>query len=546
MDKQKSKIEFAAIFGFLAIFILLFTNGFSQRIFAQDAEVDVYQKLDPIGVVLDKIQTDYVHQPDLDKIVEGALIGIMSSLDRHSSFINTADLETMREETKGEFFGIGVTIKPDDDNNIMVFAPVEGSPAAEAGLLPGDLIVAIDGVSTMGMTTSDAADKIRGPNGTPVVLSILRKKDGGGEPDVFDVTVKRGRVSLESVKEVRLLDNNVGYMRISDFKESTARDMRKYLKEYVDKGMQAFVLDLRWNPGGLLNSSKEVSELFLPKGSLVTYTKGRERENGQKNPEDMELHTEERPVLPPDMPIVLLVNESTASSSEIVTGALQYYERALVLGEKTFGKGSVQTIIPLPQPPSTALRLTTALYYTPADVTINHQGILPDIEVPMPMEDERRLWVQMAASASKDPATVHEQNHGSITNGGTPEVAKTEEEKAREEELLVKIQEEFSAEAAQTLRDFVATNDAELVINDGQLQRAIEILKEDTVWEHLVKKYHRNVHETQMAAEDASDRSEEERRMTIEAAIGDTEAVPPHAPEGGDALKKEPAQDPAL
>ncbi|MBI2435715.1 MAG: S41 family peptidase [Candidatus Hydrogenedentes bacterium] len=549
MEKHKSRSEFVSLLAFLVAFVLVFTNGFSQRIFAQEESEDVYQQIEPVGDVLDKIQTDYVMRADLDKLVQGALIGIMSSLDRHSSFINAQDLETMREDTKGEFFGIGVSIKPDDNNNIMVFAPIEGSPAAEAGLLPGDLIIAIDGISTEGMTTADAADKIRGPKGTPVKLTLLRKKNGGGEPDILEVSVKRDKVPLESVKEARILDGGIGYMRISDFKENTAGDMKERLKKFVDQGMRAFILDLRWNPGGLLNASKEVSELFLPKGSLVTYTKGRERDEHRKNPDDMELYTEDRPVLPPEMPIVVLVNESTASSSEIVTGALQYHQRGLILGEKTFGKGSVQTIIPLVKPVSTALRLTTALYYTPADVTINHQGILPDLEVPMSIEEERELWVQLVTSAAEDPARTHEQNHGSITNGVHEQPAKSQEKLAREEALLVQIQDEFGAEAADALREYVKGEEKkQATIEDTQLERAVAILREDSVWEHLIQKYHRDVHETQVAADVTSERSEEERLLVIEASVQGEEQAPAPTSKDESAPKGEekPAPAPSL
>ena len=479
MQKRNSKAEFVALSTFLVGLVMMLTNGFSGVILAQDNEVDVYQKIDPIGDVLAKIQDEYVLDADLDKVVEGALIGMMSSLDRHSSFISATDLEMMREETKGEFFGIGVSINVDEEKNVYVFSPIEGSPAALAGLQAGDIIIAIDDLSAQGMTTADVADKIRGPKGTTVKITVLRKKEGAEIPEKLDFTVKRDKVPIESIKEARLLDNGIGYIRISDFKESTSRDLRKRLTEFLDKGMKGFVLDLRWNPGGLLNASKDVSELFLPKGSLVTYTKGRQRPDGRANMEDMKLYTESNPVLPPGLPVVLLVNESTASSSEIVTGALQYYQRALIVGEKTFGKGSVQTIIPLNSPRDTALRLTTALYYTPADVTINHQGILPDVPVEMADEQEAGLFLQMRDSALENPANLNAQNHGGITGN---EVTDT-------------------------------------TVDDTQLRRAIEMLQEDAVWENLIKKYHRDVHETQMAAESAEELSTDQRRAIIEAQV---------------------------
>jgi len=460
MHKRNSRLEFAALAVFLAGTVLLLTNGFAGRINAADNRVDVYQQIEPIGSVIDTIMREYVGEVEVDKVVEGALSGMLQSLDRHSSFISVEDLQLMREDTRGEFEGIGVSIRLDDDDNVSVVTPIAGSPAAQAGLLPYDIIAAIDGISTFGMTTADAAEKIRGPKGTTVTLTILRKAvEPGGDDRELEITVKRDKVPLESIKEAGLIDGDIGYIRISDFKENTARDIRNRLREMLDDGMEAFILDLRWNPGGLLTSSKEVAQLFLPRNSLVTYTKGRTRADGSPSRDDMQLYTEGRPVLPPDFPVIVLVNENTASSAEIVTGALQYHQRALIVGEKTFGKGSVQTIIPLENPPRTALRLTTALYYTPADVTIDQQGILPDVEVPMSIEMERALGEQMFQSFTDDPMSPGIQNHGTVT-GAEP---------------------------------------SEDLVEDIQLQRAVEILREDRVWDRLLQKYHRDVGETQVA-----------------------------------------------
>ncbi len=463
MEKRNSRLEFVSVLLFLVLMVTLITNGFVNRIAAQGTEPDVYQQIEPIGDVLDKIRREYVREPDMNALVQGALQGMMSSLDRHSSFVTEDEFKAMREDTQGEFEGIGVTIRKDEQGRIVVFMPIPNSPAAKAGLLPFDIITAIDGESTEGMELSDAADRIRGKRGTTVTLTILRlppedQKDK--EPEVKEVVVTREKVPLESIKEGRLLPGGIAYIRISDFKDITAREIAARLKKFKEEGMTGLILDLRWNPGGLLTASKEVCELFLPRNTLVTYTKGRPRPDGQPNPEDMRLYTESAPVLPPDLPLVLLVNEQTASSAEIVTGALQYYKRAIVVGEKTFGKGSVQTIIPLERPAGTALRLTTALYYTPADVTIDHQGILPDVEVPMTEQQERALGLQMYKSFERDPSKMNEQNHGTVT-GAEP---------------------------------------GPDVVEDIQLQRAVEILRESKVWDELVQKYHRDVRETQVAA----------------------------------------------
>ena len=471
MHKHSSKLEFMTLLSFLLIVALMLTNGFAARINAQEKTADVYREIEPVGKVLATILDEYVRDADMEKVVEGALMGMMQSLDRNSSFISQDDLKRMREDTQGQFEGIGVHIQFNEElGYVEVKSPLIGSPAAEAGILPMDLIVAIDDVSALGLTTAEAADKIKGPRGTTVKLTVLRRGEDGAEDETLDINVKRARVELESIKEAGMLDGGIVYMRVSDFKDNTARDLRTKLKNYLDDGMKGFVLDLRWNPGGLLTASKETCELFLPKGSLVTYTKGRKRVDGRDNPDDMELYTEMAPVLPEDMPIVILVNGQTASSSEIVTGALQYYKRALIIGEKTFGKGSVQTIIPLERPEMSALRLTTALYYTPADVTIDHQGILPDIESVMDTDAIRKLASQMSDAYEANPLETAILNHGSLT-------------------------------------DYEVTEDT---VEDEPLVKAVEIIKGSKVWSDTMETYHRDVKETQMneaqakAAEEAN------------------------------------------
>lgn len=500
MDKKSHKFEFFALGVFLVGVVLLLTNGFAARL-GSPAGPDVYQEIAPIGDVLAIIQDEYVRDTDIKKTVEGALIGIMSSLDRHSSFITADDLKAMQEDTKGEFEGIGVSIKLGDKEEITVFTPISGSPAQQAGLRPFDIILAIDDISTQGLSLADAADKIRGPRGTQVKLTIGRKIEGKDDLDIKEFFVKRDKVPLESVKEARLLDGGIGYARVSDFKESTAPDLKLRLEEFLNQGMKAFVLDLRWNPGGLLSASKDVCQLFLPKGSLVVYTKGRNSNDAGTNPDDMKLYTERDPVLPQGFPIIILVNDQTASSSEIVTGAMQFYQHALILGEKTFGKGSVQTIIPLQKPENTALRLTTALYYTPADVTIDHQGILPDIALDMAIEQERALAEQMYKSYEQDPTKMNAQNHGAVTGAAA----------------------------------------AEGLVEDTQLAKAVEVLKQDSVWDNLIKQYHRDVHETQVAAEENTKNEDlnKKKKMAAPAAPNATEA--PAEPAPADAPPATPA-----
>ena len=411
MQKRQSKLEFIALLGFLVVTALILTNGFVAKISAQQEDVDVYAKIEPIGDVLSKILDEYVKEPDVDKVVEGALTGMMHALDQHSDFISPDAFNRMQEDTRGEFVGIGVNIHQNEEMDIVVASPLPNSPASRAGVQAGDIIRAVDGVSMEGMTTEDAAKRIRGPKGSVVALT-LERLDESGDPASVEVSMKRDRVELESISESRLLHDGVGYVRIDDFKDTTARDLGRKLKVLLDEGMTALVLDLRWNSGGLLKSSKQVCELFLPKNTLVTYTRGRQN-NGRAD--DMKLYTEREPMLPDGLPIAILTNQDTASSSEIVTGALQFWSRAIIVGEKTFGKGSVQTIIPLSAPQNSALRLTTALYYTPANVTIDGNGIKPDVEVPMSIKEQRVLRQQMFDSHRGDLSKANEQNHGTVS-----------------------------------------------------------------------------------------------------------------------------------
>lgn len=467
MRTRSSKTEFLLLLAFMSGLGIVLTNGFSAKIFAQSDERRLFEKIEPIGDVLAEIMQNYVYEPDLDKTVEGALMGIMSTLDRNSSYISPQNLSAMREDTEGSFFGIGVQIKYQDPKAenlvIMIVQPLPDQPASKAGLRSEDLIIRIDGVSTEGMDLAEAARRIKGPRGQMVKISVLRAGADGEPPKEFEFDVKRDKIPLRSVLEARVLDDGVGYMRISDFKKNTAKDMREYFETFKSKGLKSFILDLRWNPGGLLSASREMSQLFLPKNTLVTYTRGRADSDGG-NRDDMELRTERDPVLPPSMPLIVLVSGTSASSSEIVTGALQYHRRALIVGERTFGKGSVQTIIPLTRPAGSALRLTTALYFTPADVTIDKIGILPDVEVEMDKEAQLALQLQMYRSYETESGKRNYQNHGTVTGNQLGE------------------------------------GDVEDVV----LQRAVELLRSEPMFEDLLLKYHRDTHETQMAAEDAA------------------------------------------
>lgn len=459
---RNSKSHFFSLFLFLGALVLLLTNGFMPRIFAQEQKVDIYSAVDPIAVVLDEILDNYVKEPDLSVVVEGALKGMMSELDDHCSYIPADVYTRLKEDTEGEFEGVGIHIQLDADKTIQVMHVIPNSPAAKAGVLPEDRIIRIDGVSTRGMSLDEARDRIRGARGTAVTLSVFRVfADPEKEAEELDFSVKRDTIPLQSVVEARLLDNGIGYVRISDFKNNTAEDLSKALEEMnKDNGLKGLVLDLRWNPGGLLSASKDVAELFLPNNTLVTYTKGRDTGSGTNFTEDLKLYTERPAIVPEKLPIVILTNNLTASAAEIVTGALQYWARAVVVGDKTYGKGSVQTIIPLTKPANSALRLTTALYYTPAGVTIDKRGIMPDVEEPMDMDHQKALIKQMVESYRDDMSRINRQNHGTVT--GDPA--------------------------------------SEALVEDTQLQRAVQILTEAGTFEKLIKEYHKDPKVTQVAA----------------------------------------------
>ncbi|MGN6548456.1 MAG: S41 family peptidase [Pararhizobium sp.] len=340
---------------------------------AEAAGSQTYKELSVFGDVFEHIRQQYVTKPDEQKLIENAINGMLSSLDPHSSYMNAAEAEDMRTQTRGEFGGLGIEVTMQDDK-IKVITPIDDTPAAKAGVLAGDLITAIDGNSVSGMTLQDAVEKMRGPVNTKVKLSILR--DGSKKP--IDVTLTRDIIAVQAVKS--RLDGDVGYLRVISFTEKTFDDLQKAIASIQKKAggedkVKGYILDLRLNPGGLLDQAINVSDAFLDGGEIVS-TRGR-------NPEETRRFNARPGDLTGDKPLIVLINGGSASASEIVAGALQDHHRATVLGTRSFGKGSVQTIIPLGQ--NGALRLTTALYYTPSGKSIQGTGITPDIKVEEPV-----------------------------------------------------------------------------------------------------------------------------------------------------------------
>lgn len=326
---------------------------------------ETYEELKIFAEVLSQIQKHYVEEVKVKNLVQGAMRGMLATLDPHSAYMTPEMYKEIQVETKGEFGGVGIQIGV-KDNRLTVIAPIEGTPAHKAGIKAGDFIVKVDDESTKDMTLLDAVQRMRGQKGTKVTLTVQR--EGILDPLVF--TLVRDTIKIESVR-FKIIDNTIGYIRLTQFQESSAKELSKALKQFQEQKLQALVLDLRNNPGGLLTAAVEVSEQFLDGGKLIVYIKGRD---GRK---DEYFSKAKEPLV--DYPMIVLVNEGSASASEIVAGALQDWGRAVVLGTTTFGKGSVQTILPLSD--GSGLRLTTAKYYTPKGRSIQSTGITPDIAV---------------------------------------------------------------------------------------------------------------------------------------------------------------------
>jgi carboxyl-terminal processing protease len=325
---------------------------------------ETYEELKTFSEVLTQVQKSYVDETKVKDLVQGAIRGMLSTLDPHSAYMTPEMYKEMQVETKGEFGGVGIQIGV-KENRLAVIAPIEGTPAYRAGIKSGDFITKVNDETTKDLTLMDAVQKMRGPKGSKINLTIQRE----GTPDPLQFTLVRDTIKIESVKSKVL--ENIGYVRLTQFQESTGRDLSKVLKQFKDQKLQSTILDLRNNPGGLLTSAVEVSEQFLPGGKLIVYTKGRESKKDEwiaKGKDQMD-----------DSPMIILVNEGSASASEIVAGALQDYGRAVIVGTTSFGKGSVQTILPLGD--GSGLRLTTAKYYTPKGRSIQSTGITPDIIV---------------------------------------------------------------------------------------------------------------------------------------------------------------------
>lgn len=407
-------VGLAAVFGWERINI--------QKVSAEDKAI--YENLQVFSDVLDIVKENYVEEVDNEELIEGAISGMLRTLDPHSSYLDPDAYKELQVETKGSFGGIGIEITI-RDGVLTVVSPLEGTPAYELGIQAGDQILRVDGEPTKEMTLMEAVKKMRGPKGTKVVLTIMR--EGFTKPEDFVIT--RATIAIKSVR-TKNLEPGYGYVRLSQFQSSTARDLRKALAklEKENQPLKGLVLDLRNNPGGLLDQAVKVSDEFLRDG-LIVYTGGRLKSQDMR----FEAHVNTKPH---PYPVVVLVNEGSASAAEIVAGALQDHKRAVVVGVKTFGKGSVQTVMPLRN--GAALRLTTAIYYTPNGRSIQAKGIEPDIVV------QRELPSRMGEEGGQ-PRAIREEDLKNHMDGkglepsdnlpDSDQSAKTKEELERDNQL---------------------------------------------------------------------------------------------------------------
>ncbi|MFH1935791.1 MAG: S41 family peptidase [Pseudomonadota bacterium] len=439
MSITKKRITLNIVLIFLFVGGALFLSGSDGEVGADTK--DVYKNIEIFTEVLRQIEKSYIEPPDAQELIYGAIKGMVHNLDPHSSFMTKEEYRELMLETEGSFTGIGVEITV-KDNVLTVVSPIEGTPAYKVGMKAGDKIIKIEDTRTKDMTLMEAVKKIRGPKGTKVNLTIMRE----GEAKPLEFSITRGVIPLISVRQY-FLTPEIGYVRISNFQSKTVEDLSEALEE-MEKGreIKGLVLDLRNNPGGLLSQAIEVSDLFLNSGLIVS-TKGRISSQNIT----ATAHTDKKSRT---YPIIVLINSGSASAAEIVAGALQDNKRALVLGTRSFGKGSVQTILPLSD--GSGLRLTTARYYTPSGKSIQLSGIVPDIalEFTPPNEQEKK---------DVDKFVREEGLEGHMENEDVEGIAPVEKNNEMEKDRRVKM----------------------LLERDNQVRHAVELLKTWTIFSQI-------------------------------------------------------------
>ncbi len=421
----------------------IMTTQIAAPLIAQEAErtTNIYEQLDLFGDIFERIRANYVEPVNEEKLIESAINGMLTSLDPHSSYVPPKDFDDMQVQTRGQFGGLGIEVTM-EDGFVKVVSPIDGTPAAKAGIQAGDFITHVDGESLLGLTLDKAVELMRGPVGSEITITVVRE----GEEEPFDVTIVRDIIKLTAVKA--RTEGKTVVLRITTFNDQTYPNLQEGIRTSIEElggieNVEGFVIDLRNNPGGLLNQAIKVADAFLEKGEIVS-TRGR-------NPEDGDRWNATPGDLAQGKPIVVIINGGSASASEIVAGALKDHHRAVVVGTKSFGKGSVQTVMPLKN--GGAMRLTTARYYTPSGRSIQALGVIPDIVVPQPPrkpEDKAEDEEEQKRPKLRSEADLR----GVLENDSMSE----EERRQLEEEAA-------AAEAAARLRE-----------EDFQLSYAIDLL----------------------------------------------------------------------
>ncbi|MDD4910018.1 MAG: S41 family peptidase [Candidatus Omnitrophica bacterium] len=363
--RTSKKIIIALSLGiFLAAFIVNISESAARK--KDEQKDELFKQVEMFAESLGIIKKEYTEEPDTKKLIYGALQGMLSSLDTHSQFLTPEDYAELKVDTTGKFGGLGIEITM-KDGLLTVVTPIDDTPAWKAGIKAGDRIVKIDGEITKDITLSDAVKKLRGEPGSEVALTVLRENTA----NLLDFKIVRSIIKVEDIKDALILEDGVAYIRLAEFRENTPAELDKTLTNLHKEGMKSVILDLRNNPGGLLDAAVKVAERFLPEGKTIVSTKGRdEAQNSEMVSGSRDSY---------GIPMIVLVNEGSASGSEIVAGALKDHKRALIVGAKTFGKGSVQTVVPLSD--GSALKLTTSLYFTPSGESIHNKGVSPDVAV---------------------------------------------------------------------------------------------------------------------------------------------------------------------
>ena len=435
------KFLMAALAGTVAGMVA--TTQFVGPLLAQESDrgASVYEQLDLFGDIFERVRAQYVEEVDEKELIEAAINGMLTSLDPHSSYLSPDDAANMRVQTRGEFGGLGIEVTQ-EDGFVKVVSPIDGTPAMEAGIEAGDFITHVDGESVLGLTLDEAVDLMRGPVGSEIVITVVRE----GEAEPFDVEIVRDTITLTAVRA--RTEGETVVLRVTTFNDQTYPNLEEGLREQVEAAggmdkVNGFVVDLRNNPGGLLTQAIRVSDAFLEAGEIVS--------TRERRPEDGDRYNATPGDLAEGKPIVVLINGGSASASEIVAGALQDHRRAIVVGTKSFGKGSVQTVMPLRG--DRAMRLTTARYYTPSGRSIQALGVSPDIVVEQPRRDP--VEEEAEEETNGRPDRTEADLRGALNNDSLSEDEIRQIEADREK-----------AESAARLRE-----------EDYQLAYAIDILK---------------------------------------------------------------------